>query len=122
MSSLHFENFQVISFNLELYQKHTPPPIFISLFLERMGALSATKFHVAPRLPNSILKVLPMHRYIFSGNQLFQTILCSKYDFQVVQMQKFQRNFRKSIIMDKVFRYLTILVVATHRYSIKKLF
>ena len=65
MSSLHFEKFQGISINMELYQKHTPPPISMTLFLERMGALSATKVHVAPRLPKPILNVLHMHRYIF---------------------------------------------------------
>ena len=47
MSSLHFEKLQRISFNLELYQKHAPPPMLMILFLERMGALSATKVHVA---------------------------------------------------------------------------
>ena len=99
MSSLHFEKFQGIFFNLRLYQKHTPPPMFMTLLLEGMGALSVTKAHVAPRLPKSILN-----------------LLCSKYDFQIVQIQtKCQRNFRKSIIMVKVYRYLTILVVATHR-------
>ena len=108
-----------ISFNLELYQIHAPPPMFMTLFLERMGALSATKHHVPPRHPPRILNVLPMYRYILSGKQLFQTVLCSKYDFQIVQIQKFQKNFRKSIIMVNIFRYLTILVVATHRYSIK---
>ena len=32
-----------------------------------MGALSATKANVAPRLPKPILIVLPMYRYIFHG-------------------------------------------------------
>ena len=27
--------------------------LFMNLFLERMGALSATKLHVSPRLPKS---------------------------------------------------------------------
>ena len=57
MSSLHFEKFQgnpsiQISFNLELYQKHTPPSMFMTLFLQRMGALSASKPHVPPDSPN----------------------------------------------------------------------
>ena len=68
MSSMHFEKFQGISFNLELFQKHTPPPMFMALFLDRMGALSATKAHVAPRLPKPILNVLPMYRYICQGS------------------------------------------------------
>ena len=68
MSSLHFEKFQGISFNLRLYQKHTPPPMFITLLLEEMGALSVTKAHVAPRLPKPILNILTMHRYIFQGS------------------------------------------------------
>ena len=76
-----------------------------------MEALSATKVHVAPRLP--ILNVLPIYRYIFQGSNF------SKYDVQIAQIQKFQNNFRKSIIMVKVFSYLTMLVVAIHRYSIK---
>ena len=43
-----------ISLNLDLYQKHTSPPMFMTLFLERMGELSVTKAHVAPRLPKPI--------------------------------------------------------------------
>ena len=91
----------------------------MTLSLERMGALSVTKPHIPPRLPESILNVLPMYRYIFSGKQLSQTILCSKYDFEIVQVQNLEKFFRKSTAMVKVFRYLTILVVATHKYSIK---
>ena len=41
--------------------------MFMTLFLERMGALSATKSHVAPRLPK-LMNVLPMYRYIFQGS------------------------------------------------------
>ena len=37
----------------------------MTLSLERMGALSGTKPHIPPRLPESILNVLPMYRYIF---------------------------------------------------------
>ena len=37
----------------------------MTLSLERMGALSVTKPHIPPRLPESILNVLPMYRYIF---------------------------------------------------------
>ena len=59
---------------------------------------------------------------IFRETTFQNNILCSKYDFQIVQIQKFQKKFRKSIIMVKVFSHLTILVVATHKYSIKKLF
>ena len=62
MSSLLFKKFQGISFYLESYQKHTPQAIFMTLFLERMGALSVTKDHVAPRLPKPILKALPIYR------------------------------------------------------------
>ena len=122
ISSLHFEKFQGISFNRELHQKHTPPLMLMNFFLDRMGALSATKALVASRLPKPILNVLPTHVQIhFSGKQLPQIILCSKYDFQIVQIQKFQNFFRKSIIVVKVSRYFPTLVVATHRYSIKKL-
>ena len=46
-----------------------------------MEALSATKAHVAPRLP--ILNVLPIYRYIFQGSNF------SKYDVQIAQIQKF---------------------------------
>ena len=49
-----------ISSNLELHQKHTLPPIFTTLFLERLWALNATKPHVPPRLHKRILNVLPM--------------------------------------------------------------
>ena len=96
---------------------HAPPPMFITLFLERMGKLSATKSHVLLYLER-FTHVL-IH---YSEKQLSQTILCSKYDFQIVQIQKFQKNYRKSIVRVKVFRYLTILVVATHGCTIKKLF
>ena len=123
MSSLHFEKFQGISFNRELYQKHTPPPMFMNFFLERMEALSATKALVASTLPKPILNVLPTHVQIhFSEKQLPQIILCCKYDFQIVQKQKFQKFFRKSIIVAKVSGYLPTLVVDTYRYSIKTLF
>ena len=67
ISSLHFGKFQEIFFNLGLYQKHTPPPIFMTLFLERLGALSATKTDVDPRLLKTILNVLSTYRYIFQG-------------------------------------------------------
>ena len=78
MSSLHFEKFQEISFNLELYQKYAPSPMFMTLFLDRMGALSATKAFVAPRLPKPILSVLPMNRYNFqeSNSQVFYKKSC----------------------------------------------
>ena len=66
MSSLHFEKFLGISFNLELYQKHNSPPMLMTLFLETLGALTATKAHVAPRL--LILNVLPMYIHIFQGS------------------------------------------------------
>ena len=42
--------------------------MFMTLFLERMGALSATKVHVAPRLPKLTMNVLPMYTYIFQGS------------------------------------------------------
>ena len=57
-----------ISFNLDLHQKHTPPPMFLTLFLERMAALSATTTHVPPRLPKPVVNVLPLYRYIFQEN------------------------------------------------------
>ena len=44
--------------------------MFMTLLLEGMGALSVTKAHVAPRLPKSILNILPMHRYIFEVNNI----------------------------------------------------
>ena len=51
----------------------------------------------------------------FFRETAFQTTLCSKYDFQVVQIQKLKKKkIKKPITMVKVLRYLTILVVATH--------
>ena len=47
---------------------HTPPPMFMNLFLERIATLRATKPYVPPRLSKPILNVLPMYRYIFQGN------------------------------------------------------
>ena len=66
MSSIHLEKFQGISFNLP---KHTQQPMFMTLSLERMGVLSVTKDHIAPRPPSPTptLNVLPMYRYIFQG-------------------------------------------------------
>ena len=73
--------------------------------------------------PDSTNVFWTFYRCRFFSETTFQNnILCSKYDFQIVQIQKFQKKFRKSIIMVKVFSHLTILVVATHKYSIKKLF
>ena len=52
--------------------------MFMTLFLDRMRALSATKAFVAPRLPKPILNVLPMNRYIFQGSnsQVFYKKSC----------------------------------------------
>ena len=52
-----------ISFNLELYQDQTSPSMFMTL--DRMGVLSATKAHVAPRLPKPILKVFTMFFFFY---------------------------------------------------------
>ena len=64
----------------------------MTLSLERMGALSVTKPHIPPRLPESILNVLPMYRYIFSGKQLSQTILCSNTILKLFRY-KILKNF-----------------------------
>ena len=92
----------------------------MTLFLGRMGALSAAKAHVAPRLPKPILNISPMHRHIFQRSNFPKQYYALNAIFKL--LQRFLKNFRKSIMMVKVFRYLTILVVATHRCSIKKLF
>ena len=42
--------------------------MFMTLFLERMGALSANTHHFPPRLPKPIVNALPLYRYIFQGN------------------------------------------------------
>ena len=92
--------------------------MFMTLFLERMGELSSTKTCCSQTLQAYFERFTNVEIH-FSGKQLSQPILCCKYDFQIVQIQKFLNNFRKSIIMVKVFRYLAILVVATHSYSKK---
>ena len=45
-----------ISFNLGLHQKHTQTPIFMTLFLERMEALSATRPLFLPYSSNLYLE------------------------------------------------------------------
>ena len=93
MSSIHFEKFQGISFNVEFYQKHTPEPMFMTLFWERMGALSATKDHVAPRPPKPTLNVLPMYRYIFQGSIFPKQHYALNTIFKLFRF----KNFKKSL-------------------------
>ena len=72
---------------------HTPPSMFMTLFLERMITLSATKPHVPPRLTKPILNVLPMYRYIFQGNNFPKQYYALNTIFKLFRY----KNFKKSL-------------------------
>ena len=62
--------------------------MFMTLFLERMGALSATKAHVAPRLPKP--NILPMYRYIFQESNFFKQYYAPNTIFKLFRYKNFQ--------------------------------
>ena len=66
--------------------------MFMTLFLERMGALSATKAHVAPRLPEPILNVLPMYRNIFQGSNFPKQYYALDAIFKLFRYKNFKKN------------------------------
>ena len=101
-SSREARHFRIF-FNLEIYPKHIPPPMFMILFLERMGVLSATEPHVPPRLSKPILNVLLMYRYIFLGNNFSKQYYALNKIFKLFTYKHFKKKFRKSIIMVKVY-------------------
>ena len=66
--------------------------MFMTLFLERMGALSATKAHVASRLPKPILNVLPMYTNIFQGSNFPKQYYALDAIFKLFRYKNFLKN------------------------------
>ena len=64
--------------------------MFMTLFLERMGALSATKPYVPFRLPKPILNVLRMYRYIFQGNNFPKQYYALNTIFKLFRYKNFK--------------------------------
>ena len=68
----------------------------MTLFLEKIGALSASKAHVAPRLPKSIMNVLLMHRYIFQGSNFPKQYALNRI-LKLLRYKCFQKNLENQL-------------------------
>ena len=69
--------------------------MFMTLFLERMGTLSAAKAHVTPRRPKPILNVLPMYRDIFQGSNYLKQYDALNTIFKLLKYKNFKTKIRQ---------------------------
>ena len=93
---------------------------FMTLFLEKIGTLSARKRHCHSGLLKPILKILQIYRKNILEKQL-SWVIGSKNVFRLLHAPRFQMVSRKLNMMIKVVRYLSKSEATVDSCSMRRL-